>query len=88
MISLWGCNFWTGGLAYDSPFRMSSEISSSKIKIIQLNFGNVQVAATGHFIKLLIEKLNSSILYLIIHASLLETTAGKANVMTSYPYGR
>ena len=57
------------------PFQMSSEDSSSKTSIIQLNFENAQVIAIGHFIKLLIKNLNSSIPYLIILASLLGTSA-------------
>jgi len=67
---------------------MSSEHSSSKTSIIQSNFGNVQVVAIGHFIKLLIRNLNSSIPYLIILASLLGTSARKVNAMTSYPFER
>ena len=67
---------------------MSSENSSSTIPTIQLNSENAQVIVIGHFIKLSIRKLNSSIPYLTSLANLLETSARKANVTTSYPLGR
>ena len=70
------------------PFWMSSENSSSTIPTIQLNSENAQVIVIGHFIKLSIRKLNSSIPYLTSLANLLETSARKANVTTSYPLGR
>ena len=70
------------------PFQMSSEDSFFKTSIIQSNFGNAQVNAIDHFIKLLIRNLNSSISYLIILASLLGTSARKVNAMTSYPFER
>ena len=69
-------------------FQISSEDSSSTTPIIQLNPGNTQVIVIGHFIKLLIRNLNSSITYLTSLVNLLGTSARKANVTTSYLFGR
>jgi len=67
---------------------MSLEDFSSKTVIIQLNFGNAQVGVIGHFIKLLIQKLNSSTLNLYILASCLGTSSRKTSVTISYPAGK
>jgi len=64
---------------------MSLEDFLSKTVIIQSNFGNTQVSMIGHFIKPLIQKLNSSILNLYVLASCLGTSAKKTSVTISYP---
>jgi len=62
---------------------MNLENSLSKIVTIQSNSGNVLVIVNGLLIKLLIRKLKNSILNPIILASLYETSARRANAITS-----